>query len=221
MGLGNSTTVINYLQIVNGKFALKVDAATRTSVSRMNRNNQVVHEELYGQCGGYLTNVSFQDGNFGQELHIEITERGVKYKIQTLAVSNYAEDFLSRLLNVKLDQVIELHVFEEKVIDGDNSYMKGVLFIKDENNKNIPKYFSAQNRKNLPEWEKNPDETAKNKWDKTKRIEFYKNMVSQFVFYAPTQPVAQPQPQRPLQTNPMPAPGLSNQGGGNSDDLPF
>lgn len=220
MGLGNNTTTVHYLQIVNGKFALKVDAATRNSVSRMNRNNQIVHEELYSQCGGYLTGIIFHDGNYGKELHIEITERGVKYKIQTLAVSNYAEDFLARLLNIKLDQIIELHVFEEKVVDGDTSYMKGVLFIKDENNRNIPKYFSAQNRKNLPEWEKTTDDKGKPKWDKSKRITFYENMVKQFVF--PTtqaHPVAQPQAPRPAQANALPATEFAVQG--NSDDLPF
>jgi hypothetical protein len=214
MGLGNNSNVINYLQIVNGKFALKVDAATKSSVSRMNRNNQIVHEELYGQCGGYLTNISFQDGTFGTELHIEITERGVKYKIQTLAVSNYAEDFLNRLLNIKLDQVIELHVFEEKVVNEDNSYMKGVLFIKDQNNKNIPKYFSSQNRKNLPEWEKITDDQGKTKFDKSKRIDFYKKMVSQFVFTPPTTPVVQQQAK--IQA----LPEFMNQSL-NSEDFPF
>lgn len=220
MALGNEQTQIHYLQILNGKFALKVDAPTKTSVSRMNRNNQLIHEELYGLCGGTLTNVKFHDGNYGPELHIEITERGVKYNIQTLATSNYAEDFLSRLLNVKLGEVIELHVFEKEEQKESGTYKNGVLFIKDQYNRNVQKYFSAQNRKNLPEWEKVTDNEGKTTFDKTKRIEFYKNVVKQFVFPTPANSQPQQAP-RPAQAMPLPAPEFQNQGGGNSDDLPF
>jgi hypothetical protein len=218
MALGNNATVVNYLQILNGKFALKVDAPTRTSVSRMNKNNQIVHEELYGQCGGFLTNVTFHDGSYGTELHIEISERGEKYLIQTLATSNYAEDFLSRLLNVKLNEVIELHVFEKKEEKDGVTYLNGVLFIKDQNNQNIQKYFTAQNRRNLPEWEKNVNDEGKATFDKTKRIEFYKNMVKQFVFPAPTQQATQTT--TAPKANTMPAPAFV-QGSTSSDDLPF
>ena len=122
MGLITREGKKNYLTIFDGKIASKTDKAeyerSQTQpdmgysvITRENKNGVVVYERHYDALEGVISNATIQDGKFGRNIELEITDVDERYHLQMGLESRYASDFMNRFPSVDLDSVINISPF--------------------------------------------------------------------------------------------------------------
>lgn len=103
-----------YLSVINGRLAQKMQSKTATSTERTNKNNKVVHEELYKSVSGTLYRLEERHHDeYGDSMRIYIKDDKM-YCIEIPFESQYATGFLKTLLNVDLSKPIIFAPGEKK-----------------------------------------------------------------------------------------------------------
>lgn len=112
MGLSQSGGRKQYVQIVGGKFAVRVDKDTEGAVERTlakgNSAGKVVYELLYDTLSGRITNISYNVKEFGDVIEIEIDGE----LVLSIPWSNGVKSSLiCRLCNVDFAQEVLFKIF--------------------------------------------------------------------------------------------------------------
>ena len=92
LGQGNRTI---YLSVIGGKFAHKTTVTDQSKVARINKKNETIYENHYAYVEGRLTEISFKEGTFGEELILIMQDGEENYTIQMPASSANAKSFLN------------------------------------------------------------------------------------------------------------------------------
>lgn len=155
MGLGNHGSSRTYLNIKEGKIAIR-------------KGDQV---EYFGNVSGYLTGIDIKDGKFGKELHLTLNDDGETYVLQTKFDGGYARGFMMAIKNADLRLPMVLVPKYEVV--GDKK--KSTMFI-NQDGTGIKWYWTKDNPGDLPqmtsrEWK------GKTEWDNTAQMEYLEKMI--------------------------------------------
>ena len=93
----------------DGKFHQTVPEGTPGSIKREYEDKQGGKhskiELVFDEASGYISKIYFNDNEYGKTLNIELDGDGV---ISLNTQSNFADDFMKKLPNVKLDQSVIL-----------------------------------------------------------------------------------------------------------------
>jgi len=158
----------HWYSVIDGKLRRKVEKDTPGAVMRewkVKDKSGVKYEILYNALFGTIQNIEIRDGEYGQQIVIELDEDddGNKPLIGLSVKSRYGADFLKKLPNIKLDQEVRLMPFQ---FEDDNGKERIGLSVahKDENDKfnvKVENFFGKDsNVSGFP----NPSEDAKEKW---------------------------------------------------------
>lgn len=120
-----------YLSVLaDGKFHQTVPEGTEGAVVRTYKDkddvDQTKTELVYNEVSGKITKLAFEEGNFGENLQIEIDGDGV---VSLGTASSFGEDIMKKLPAIDLSKPVKLvpYAFE----DGGKS-RKGVTVYQDE-----------------------------------------------------------------------------------------
>jgi len=119
----------------------------------------VKYEVLYQELDGTILGLEFQDGNFGKMLQVSIRDDENEDFILSIGTeSNYGEDLMKKLPNVKL---LEKIVFSPYAFTDDKGKTrKGITLYQDGNK--IPNFFwDAEKKKSLHGYPKVEGDTKK------------------------------------------------------------
>jgi len=87
-------------------------------------------ELVYNDLSGLITGISFYEGDFGKTLHITISD-GEEKTILSLGIdSNYAEDLMKKIPNIKLDETVTLSPYSFE--DDKKKLRKGISVVQNE-----------------------------------------------------------------------------------------
>jgi len=126
-----------FLSIVDGKIREKTLSGTPNASSRVLDDGKVVHEFIYSEVAGVITNFYFTEHKeYGVKVNIVLTDDTDTFVLQLSENSRYYADFLHVLPNIDFD--VELVISPYKFEDGDNTRI-GVSFKQD--GEKIPSYF--------------------------------------------------------------------------------
>ncbi len=175
----NKTGNTTFLQIINGKLAVRVPEGVQGSTKRTNKSGKEVYELLYSVVEGLITNVSISEaGEFGKELHIKLVNEGEVYVIQTGASGGNAFGFLSRVPNINFAEMVELRPYAilDKATNKTKSYF--IAYQKNAEGKytKLDSAFTKENPNGLPELKKIKFQ-GKDVFDDTDRITFFEQMI--------------------------------------------
>jgi len=110
-----------YFNIINGEFRTRVTEDTEGAIAREYETKDgakaVKWERPVSALKGVVTDIYFREGEYGKSVMIMLDENsdGQTPVIQLGVSSNYGEDFLKKLPNMKLDNEVMLrpYAFEE------------------------------------------------------------------------------------------------------------
>jgi hypothetical protein len=166
MALLNKAQAGIYLSIQSGKIAHRVTEATSTSKSRTLDDGKVIHEELYDSLEGKITGISFKDGNFGQQLLIQVEADGQRATLQMPLSSSPASGFLKALPNINPTELVK---FSPKMQEVDGK-RKTSLFLS-QGGKGVKWFWTKDNPGELPSMKKIKVK-GKETWDDSEQIEY-------------------------------------------------
>lgn len=177
-GLKKKESQHDYLQIMGGSFRQSVKEGTPDAIERKNKNDVKVWELHFGTVVGFITLASVTEEKFGKELHLQITNDGEHYVIQTQANSGYAYGFFSRMENIDFSKEIEISAYE---IPNEVGVKKPILCVYqgvDEKGKRklVSSKYTKENPGSCPPMEKMIYQ-GKEVWDSTKRTAYFENLV--------------------------------------------
>jgi len=166
MALLNKAQAGIYLSIQSGKIAHRVSEATSTSKSRTLDDGKVIHEELYDSLEGRITGISFKDGNFGQQLLIQVEADGQRATLQMPLSSSPASGFLKALPNINPTELVK---FSPKMQEVDGK-RKTSLFLS-QGGKGVKWFWTKDTPGDLPSMKKIKVK-GKETWDDSEQIEY-------------------------------------------------
>lgn len=166
MALLNKAQAGIYLSIQSGKIAHRVPEATATSKSRTLDTGKVIHEELYDSLDGRITGISFKDGDYGQQLLIQVEADGQRATLQMPLSSSPASGFLKALPNINADIPVK---FSPKMQEVDGK-RRTSLFLS-QAGKGIKWFWTKDNPGDLPPMKKIKVK-GKETWDDSEQIEY-------------------------------------------------
>lgn len=125
----------------------------------------VKFEKIYSEITGIISNVRFQDGNYGVQLQLTITDGDEKPITLSLGTaSNFGERMMEKLLAVDLTQPVTIAPYS--FTDEKGKSKKGVTVIQD--GKKIQNYFydfeKKQKLHGFPEPKKSKKPLSKDQW---------------------------------------------------------
>lgn len=95
--------------LADGKFHQTVDAGTEGAIERVYEDSEGVEqtktELVFDEVNGVITEISFDEGKYGKSLQLTIDNEGI---ISISTASNFGEDLMKKLPNIKLDEVVKL-----------------------------------------------------------------------------------------------------------------
>lgn len=92
-----------YLTIGDGKIVRRFSQPTAESVTRTNKENKVVHEEIYKGWKGRIIDIEFKDHkDYGRFVNVTIDDGNELAILQMKQGSGYATAFLKTLPNIDL-----------------------------------------------------------------------------------------------------------------------
>lgn len=100
-------------------------------------------ERVYNELSGLITGVSFYDGDFGKTLHVTVTDDEMPVILSMNLSSNYAEDLLKKIPNIKLDKPVTLKPYSFE--DDKKKLRKGISVVQEE--KKITNFFYDAEKK--------------------------------------------------------------------------
>jgi len=114
-----------YINILgsDGTFRKVVPEGTLGSVKREYETSDgktgVKYEHIYKEVSGYITDMQFHDGDYGENIIIEIAiseDKEQKVYVSVSTGSSFGEDFMKKLPNINLDEIVTLspYAFEDE-----------------------------------------------------------------------------------------------------------
>lgn len=162
-----------FLTIANGKITRKVKQPTDTSVQRVNKQGNTVHEEIYKAWKGKITDVKVKDHpEYGKFWNVTLTDEDGDAVLQMNYSSGYSSAFLKTLPNVDLDS--EVIITPNLKIEGDKK--KTSLFVT-QHGEALKWAFTKDNPNGLPEL-KQIKVKGKITWDDSDVMEFLEKVVN-------------------------------------------
>lgn len=162
-----------FLTIANGKISRKVKQPTDTSVTRVNKQGNTVHEEFYKAWKGRITDVRVKDHpDYGKFWNVTLTDEDGDAVLQMNYSSGYSAAFLKTLPNVDLDS--EVTITPNLKIEGDKK--KTSLFIT-QHGEALKWAYTKDNPNGLPDL-RQIKVKGKITWDDSDVMEFLERMVN-------------------------------------------
>jgi len=102
--------------LADGKFHQTVDEGTEGAVIRKYKDKDDVEQSktelVFDEVSGVITKISFEEGDYGKSLQIELDNEGI---VSLNTASNFGEDVMKKLPNINLKQEVRLvpYSFEE------------------------------------------------------------------------------------------------------------
>lgn len=197
---GNTT----FVNIVSGRFAIKVDKETPGAVERKNKNGETVYELLYNTVSGLITGIEKKETDYGNQWNVTLSENGKRAVVSFPYSSRMADGFLRRIENVNLSEPVALKVF---------TFDEKTYMTVNQNGQKIDMVYTKDNPNGLPEM-KQVKVKGELIWDDTEKMEFLEKMVMEKIVPKLPKPVETPQPQTTGQND-------SEAADVGTDDLPF
>jgi hypothetical protein len=160
-----------FINILGGKFTIRVPEGTAGSVARTNKEGRVVHEKHYDSFTGKLVGIRTQDSNYGKNWIFSFQDAGEVYNLQLSYSNSFATAFLKMLPNIDVTKEMKLQP-SIKVVDGKN---KSSLFV-NQGGVSIKHRYTMEEPNGLPPMEQ-VIVKGQPVWDDTKRITFLHEMV--------------------------------------------
>lgn len=161
-----------YITIYGGKFAVRVNAPTERSETRINKEGKTVHEEYYNSFTGKLVGIKTQDSaQYGKNWIFSFQDNGDVYNLQLSFSNSFASNFLKKLQNIDVTKEMKVQPSIQEV-DGKK---KSSLFVT-QDGVSIKHAYTREVPNGMPEMEQI---TVKGQlqWDDTKQINFLHDMV--------------------------------------------
>jgi len=166
MQLNNTTNNKKFVTILSdGKFHQSVEEGTPGSVvreyedSKGNKGRKT--EFVFSEASGKITNIKFEDGEYGKNLQIEIDGNGI---ISLGTSSSFGEDFMKKLPNIDLGDNILLKPYSFEDDKGKNR--KGISIY--QNGDKVENYYydlvAKKNYNGIPETEGDTKKFSKEDW---------------------------------------------------------
>jgi hypothetical protein len=135
MGLEND---VIYVNIIDGKFAMRTTADDPQGTRRINMNNEEVYERLKPGLKGKLVSINTKvNTDFGKSWLFTIVDDEADYQLRVPFTGRLPEGFLLRLPNVNLSLPVTFRIFTDP--EG-----KVVTYIRQQG-KTVPKYWNKEN----------------------------------------------------------------------------
>jgi hypothetical protein len=160
-----------YLTIKNGILAERCSESTPGAVAVKKDDGSTVHELHHKSITGYLKSVTVRTHDeYGDYLKIGITSKGVDYIVECKLDSGYATGFLTTIPSADIEGLIQISPsYDEKE-------KKSKVFLQQDAGW-LKAFFTKENPNGLPQLNK-VKVNGKEVWDKTDRLEFFKNMIA-------------------------------------------
>lgn len=170
-GLGNSSRA-TFINIIGGKFAVRVKEGTEGAVQRINKNGDAVYELQYDHFTGYIKDLYVVNTEkVGKQYNIKLTTSNGDEYVWTTPYSNpYTKAFLKMLPNVDFTKVVKITPSSKEVEGKRNN----TLFMSQDNN--IVKHAYTKDTPGYPELEQLMVK-GQLTWDDTKQMQFLENVV--------------------------------------------
>ena len=155
-----------YINVLDGKMSIKVQAGTPGAISRINKNGKQVHEMRYDQFTGDLVGFSHRTGEFGIQFLIDLEDEGNRYQIEIPWDSRHTKEFLKCCpkFNLELPVTFRPYRFEDETKA--DRFISGWIIL--QNGIRVP---SAYDPALLPRFEK-MSYKGKEVWDDSKHMNF-------------------------------------------------
>lgn len=188
-----------YLTITDGKIVRRFSQPTAESVTRTNKENKVVHEEIYKGWKGRIVDIDFKDHkDYGRFVNVTIDDGNELAILQMKQGSGYATAFLKTLPNVDLSA--EVLISPSMKMEGEKK--KTSLFI-NQHSKALKWAYTKEEPNGLPEL-KQIKVKGKITWDDSDIVEFLENMVKEDILPAlKSQTIAAPPKDEDLEDAPF------------------
>lgn len=191
MGLGNYSGNRVYLNIKEGELAMKKDGQTH----------------LFDHVSGVITDLSIQDGKFGKELHVTLTDGPETYILQMKFDGGYSRSFLMAIKNTDLKRPVML--VPKYRVEGERK-LASLLIIQDQ--KGVKWFYTKENPRDCPQ----PVQVkykGQLQWDNTDQMLFLEKLVLNDI-----KPLLVPAAIVPA---PVAGEDVQQESAETSDDLPF
>lgn len=173
MGAINKTAAITFLTITDGRICRRVTSPTTTSVERVNKVGNTVHEEYYQGWEGIITAITTKESEYGKNWEVTLLDDDTTAILSMGYSSGYAAAFLKTLPNVDLSKPVTLSPKLQTI--GDKK--KATIFVNQGGNA-IKWYYTKDNRNGLPDLKKIKVK-GKDTWDDSDIMEFLEKMVAE------------------------------------------
>ena len=155
----NTPSDVLHLSIIKGSLMQKSDKSNPEAVERKyedkDGNEKSKWEVVFSKVSGMITNVEFKDGDFGEQVLIDVEDVGEKVRIYMPSDSRYFTDFAKKLPNIDLAQDVELLPYD---FTGDNGKPVKGMSVKQNDEKIYSFYYDSDKKKTingLPQPDKN------------------------------------------------------------------
>lgn len=104
----------NYIKVLgsDGTLRLEVPEGTEGSERRDYETSDgktgTKHELVFSTLKGLITNVEFTEGEFGTNIVVTVQDGEDEYKLSLSASTPFGEDFMKKVMNIKLDEYVRL-----------------------------------------------------------------------------------------------------------------
>lgn len=133
--------------LADGKFHQTVPPGTPGAIEREYEDkNDVLQKKtelVFDEASGYISKLSFEEGDYGKNLKIELDGDGV---VSLMAASSFGEDFMKKLPNIDLQQPVKLVPYSFEGTNG--KLQKGVSVYQGES-KIVSYYYDAEAKKSI------------------------------------------------------------------------
>lgn len=133
--------------LADGKFHQTVPEGTPGAVTRTyedkNDVEQTKVELVFDEASGFISKLSFKDGDYGKSLEVEIDGDGV---VSLGADSSFGEDFMKKLPSVNLSEPVKLAPYS---FTADNGKLRKGMSIYQGDVKVENFYYDADNKKSV------------------------------------------------------------------------
>lgn len=181
MGL-NTRIPKTYININQGMVTLKCKADTPGAIARTNKNGDVVHELVYTDLTGYLTDLTIREGDYGKEWVLTIADETTTFQLSLQYSGGNSMGLMCALPNVDFEKLITFVPWYKEVLGDDKKIKKkSALYLhqkdfRDGQDKTVPWAFSKDEPNGCPPLVKVVFK-GEDRWDDTDRMTFFEAMV--------------------------------------------
>jgi hypothetical protein len=135
----------NYIKVLasDGSLRLEVpegtEGAERRDYETSDGKTGTKHELVFSTLKGLITNVEFHEGEYGTNILVTVNDGEQDYKLSLGAGTPFGEDFMKKVLNIKLDEWVRLAPYS---INEDGKSKRGLSITQGDTK--ITDYFSVK-----------------------------------------------------------------------------